>query len=192
MGVVEKGARKIRKIGAIQQALLATALVGGLVLIGAAPPPSVLLSLAGKRNKHKFKYQAAQALLRLTRQGYITFEERGGKRYARITPAGQQLLELEQRKKALQLEKKKRWDKRWRIVIFDIPEKRRKTRDQLRIIMHDAGFYRLQDSVWLYPHDCEDFIALLKADLKIGLDVLYMVVEKIEHDGKLLEHFHIK
>ena len=89
----------------------------------------------------------------------------------------------------MQLNKRKRWDKHWRVIIFDIPERRRGTRDRLRIVMREAGFYRLQDSVWLYPHDCEDFVTLLKADLKIGAAVLYMVVEKIENDSKLKEHF---
>lgn len=55
--------------------------------------------------------------------------------------------------------------------------------------MQNIGFYRLQDSVWLYPYDCEDFIALLKADLKIGNAILYMVVEKIENDAKIKTHF---
>lgn len=186
------GARRIRRVGNIQKALLAAAVVGGIMLIGGAPSPTALLSLGGKRDKYKFKYQAASALTSLAHKGYLTFERRGEWRYARITPAGQKALEFEQRKTALQLEKKKRWDKRWRVIIFDVPERRRSTRDRLRIVMRDAGFYRLQDSVWLYPHDCENFIALLKTDLRLGAAVLYMVVEKIENDSKLLEHFRIK
>lgn len=192
MGSIEQSTRRARRVGNIQKALLAAAVVGGLALIGAAPSPAALLSIGGKRDKYKFKYQAASALSRLAKKGYVAFEYRDGRKYARTTPAGQKILELEQRKTALQLEKKRRWDKRWRLVMFDIPERRRGTRDQLRTIMRGAGFYRLQDSAWLYPHDCEDFIALVKADLKIGNAVLYLIVEKIENDSKLLEHFHIK
>ena len=51
---------------------------------------------------------------------------------------------------------------------------------------------RLQDSVWVFPYDCEDFIALLKAELKIGAAVLYMVVEHIENDKHLRSHFGLK
>ena len=55
--------------------------------------------------------------------------------------------------------------------------------------MRELGFIRLQDSVWVYPYDCEDLMALLKADLKLGSAVLYMVVEHIENDKHLRAEF---
>ncbi len=58
--------------------------------------------------------------------------------------------------------------------------------------MRELGFARLQDSVWVYPYDCEDLMALLKADLKIGMAVLYMIVEHIENDKHLRAHFSLK
>lgn len=192
MGEIERGARHIRRIGTVQKALLTAAVMGGLMLIGAAPSPAALLSLGGKRNKYKFKHQTASALSRLAKQKYVIFATQEGATYARITPSGKTVLAFEQQKVASKLAQRRRWDKRWRVVVFDIPEKRRGTRDRLRYTMRAAGFYRLQDSVWLYPHDCEDFVALLKTDLRLGGSVLYMVVEKIENDSKLTEHFHIK
>ena len=62
-------------------------------------------------------------------------------------------------------------------------------RNQLRLFMREFGFVRLQDSVWIYPHDCEDVIALAKANFRIGWDVLYMIVEQLERDKHLREHF---
>ena len=58
-----------------------------------------------------------------------------------------------------------------------------------RRFMAEYGFVRLQDSVWIYPYDCEDLIALAKASLRIGADVLYMIVERLERDKHLREHF---
>jgi hypothetical protein len=43
--------------------------------------------------------------------------------------------------------------------------------------------------VWLYPYDCEDVIVLLKADLKIGKDVLYMIVDELEFDQPYCRYF---
>ena len=186
MGKVEAGAKKVRRKRYLQQALLASLVLGGLMLAGAAP---VGIPGIGRRNKYRLKHQVKSALSRLAQKGYVVFEERNGNRYARITPAGEKELKYQEQKTALKLQRRRRWDKRWRVIAFDIPERRRNIRDRLRIVMRDAGFYRLQDSVWLYPYDCEDFITLLKADLKIGAAVLYMVVEQIENDGKLKEHF---
>lgn len=57
--------------------------------------------------------------------------------------------------------------------------------------MSEIGFVRLQDSVWVYPYDCEDFVALLKAELKIGKDVLYAIVDTIEQDKNLRRYFNL-
>ncbi|KKW42146.1 MAG: hypothetical protein UY91_C0006G0018 [Parcubacteria group bacterium GW2011_GWB1_55_9] len=72
---------------------------------------------------------------------------------------------------------------------FDVPEKRKKIRERLRFEMQEVGFLHLQDSAWVYPYDCEEFIALLKADLHIGKDVLYAIVEEIENDKWIRKHF---
>ena len=54
------------------------------------------------------------------------------------------------------------------------------------------GFYQLQASVWVYPYECEELLILLKAEFKVGRDVLYRVVEKVEGDDKIKEYFGLK
>jgi CRISPR-associated endonuclease Cas2 len=88
--------------------------------------------------------------------------------------------------------KPKRWDGHWRVVLFDIPERRRGVRNRLRLFMQEYGFVRLQDSVWIYPYDCEDLIALAKANFRIGVDVLYMIVARLERDTYLRKHFGLR
>jgi DNA-binding transcriptional regulator PaaX len=127
----------------------------------------------------------------LADKGYVRFEEVNGSRRVRITPTGRRFLEAEERKVKLRAGSvpQKRWDKRWRFVIFDVPEYRKGVRDRLRRQVISFGFLRLQDSVWVYPYECEELVALLKADLKIGKDVLYAIVERIENDGWIKKHF---
>ncbi len=189
-GVIEVVAKQVRRRGQFQTAIMTALLVGGMIAVGAAPRID-LLKLLGtkKRNPYRLKHQVNDALARLAKKGHITFINKDGRKYARLTPNGEKRLQYEQQKTSLLLARKKRWDKRWRVIIFDIPEYRRSTRDKLRLTMRNTGFYRLQDSVWLYPYDCEDFISLLKADLKIGQAILYMVVEKIEYDQKIKDYF---
>lgn len=188
MGTVEKEARVRRRNGYLKDAVLTAVGISGLLLVAMAAPNTLQL-LDKTRVGKRFKDQTRSTLSRLARDGLITFEERKGKRYARITEMGRNVLALEQQKKALQARKKKRWDRRYRIVIFDIAEVRRTTRIRLRLAMRAAGFVRLQDSVWVYPYDCEDFTALLKADLRIGREVVYIIAESIENDGWLREQF---
>jgi DNA-binding transcriptional regulator PaaX len=84
------------------------------------------------------------------------------------------------------------WDKKWHIIIFDISEKKRIIREKLRKSLVTVGFVRLQNSVWVFPYDCSEFISLLKADFKIGREILYMTVDQVESDGHLKKHFKLK
>lgn len=191
MEMLEERALGVRKRGYIRMALLASVAVSGTILVAAAAPKIFgALESVPAIKRARLKYQAKTVLGRLAVQGLVTFEQHGGKKFARITDAGRNMLAIEEQKANLSLEKRKRkWDRRWRVIIFDIPERRRKTRDQLRKTMKDLSFVRLQDSVWVFPFDCEDFVALLKADLRIGAAVLYMIVEQIENDKHLRAHF---
>ncbi|PJA23292.1 CRISPR-associated endonuclease Cas2, partial [Candidatus Beckwithbacteria bacterium CG_4_10_14_0_2_um_filter_47_25] len=52
----------------------------------------------------------------------------------------------------------KTWDGFWRVVMFDIPEAKRKERDGLRRRLMKLGFGRLQDSTYLSPYDWDESV----------------------------------
>ena len=189
MGVMEHRAQRERRWGAFQQTLLAAAAIGGVILVAATIPNAarLLKYFPGYKKGARFNYKAKTVLGRLAEKGLVVFIEKGGKRYARITEKGQRMLQMGSEWETIA--KKRKWDGRWRVVIFDIPERRRSVRVRLRRFMQEYGFVRLQDSVWIYPYDCEDLIALAKANFRIGADVLYMIVERLERDKYLREHF---
>jgi len=62
--------------------------------------------------------------------------------------------------------KKEKWDGKWRMVTFDIPNKYKKGRDALRYRLRLGGFYEFQKSLFLYPYNCEreirDFVDLFR------------------------------
>ncbi len=190
MGVLETEALRIRRWGYVQNAVLATVALSGVLAISVVAPNT--LQLLGKVPgvKARFSSQTHSALSRLKQKGYISFSKKGTRAFVEITPAGQSALNLQLQR--IMLHPKKRWDKRWRMVMFDIPEKRKSVRERLRRTMREAGFLHLQDSVWVYPHDCEELIALLKAEMHIGKDILYAIVEKLENDTPLKQHFGIR
>lgn len=88
--------------------------------------------------------------------------------------------------------KRKKWDQKWRVVIFDVWENTREKRDALRYEIKNFGFIQLQRSVWIYPYECADFIELLKMNLSFGKNIRYMIVEKLDHDDKLKKYFKIR
>ena len=64
--------------------------------------------------------------------------------------------------------KTKKWDKKWRIVIFDIPSEFHKNRIYLRKKLLNLGFFPLQKSVYVYPYPCEEELGYICQKLKIG------------------------
>ena len=190
MGNIEEVAKKRRRKENIQKAVLSIVAVAGTLAIAAIAPNvfQAFPKILGKQ-RYKLAFQARTAASRLAAKGYVRFVGKDGKRRIEITEVGQRMIDLEQEKLLLASKRGRRWDKRFRLVMFDIPQKRRRDRDHLRAVMRECGFLRLQDSVWVYPYDCEDLVTLLKVDIKIGKDVLYVIVESVENDAWIKRHF---
>lgn len=186
---VEANARKKRRRRDLRTAVLLTIGTIGVITV-AAIAPNVLRLFKGSILR-RLTYQTKSVLTRLKKKGEIEFVEQDGKYYARLTSKGENALAFEQQKMKLVGQKTQKWDRRYRLVIFDVPEKRRQTRDRLRYELREVGFLRIQDSAWLYPYACEEFISLLKANLHIGKDVLYAVIEEIEYDAWIRKHFRL-
>ncbi len=66
------------------------------------------------------------------------------------------------------------WDKKWRVVIFDIPQELHKVRIKFRKKLKNLGFYMLQKSVFIFPYECEEELGNMCQYLKISdyVDVL--------------------
>jgi len=193
MGNLEQEIKSKDKRKNIQKIILNTVFAAGILgLVVVAPNVlSVIKQLEGSfKRKKNLKYSINDSFTRLREKGLIEIIEINGKKVARVTKKGESKLDFLD-KHNFKLKIPKKWDGRWRIVIFDINEKRSKIRFLLRKTLSQIGFVRLQNSVWLYPYDCEDLISLLKADFKIGKDVLYMIVEKLENDWHLRKTFNL-
>ena len=187
MGELENESKRRARRNQIRDIVLGSVKAAGILAIAVVAP-----NVIGAMNKFGLLPSPRQVELvgrsyrRLIASGLLSSE---GK-YLRLTPRG----EAELRKRAAggySVRKPLRWDKKWRVLIFDIPEKQKELRDKVRNTLQAIGFKWLQDSVWVYPHDCEDFIALLKADFKIGKDLLYVIAEAIENDRVLRDYFEV-
>ena len=121
-------------------------------------------------------------------RGLIFISKEDGKSYTRLTKSGEEKL-VRYELGEMAVEKPKHWDGKWRLVIFDIRERRRTTRDFLRQQLQGLGLVRLQNSVWVYPYDFSELTVLFKADAMIGKDILYLTVEELENDSWLRKHF---
>lgn len=84
-----------------------------------------------------------------------------------------------------------KWDKKWRLVIFDIPEKYRKGRDALRSELKKLGMEELQKSVFVHPYECEDEINFVVEVFNIRSYVRYITAAKITNEEELKLKFEL-
>jgi CRISPR-associated endonuclease Cas2 len=82
-----------------------------------------------------------------------------------------------------------KWDGKWRLVVFDIPESRRNVRNALRGMLKRIGFYELQKSVFVHPYECKNEIQLLVEFFKLNKNVRYGTLLSIDNDLHLKNIF---
>lgn len=81
------------------------------------------------------------------------------------------------------------WDRNWRIIFFDIPEKKRKHRDYLRFIIRTIGFKEFQKSIWIYPYPVPSFLKDLLFEENIKQYTRLITTKEIEYDKDLRKKF---
>jgi hypothetical protein len=184
MGILEESSRRITKKNRTKFLILESVKIAGLMSVMLVAP-----NIVGAMRKLGIIVSPRQA--EIAKRSYTRMIAAGllksDGRFLRLTRKGE--TELSKMLAMAQRSTPRRWDGKWRVLIFDIPMYRKGLRDKIRHTVQDIGFIRLQNSVWIYPYDCEDLLTLLKADLKVGKDLLYMVVDALEGDTWLRKEF---
>jgi hypothetical protein len=137
------------------------------------------------------KYNKAylrRSLKRLEKQGIVAFREDEDKAIIRITKFGEQKI-LKHALEHFEIKKPRFWDGRWRLIIYDVPRKKKYFQDLFRRTIKKLGLYRLQHSVYLTPFDCKKQIDLLKSYFGVKEEVLYFVLDRFEDDTKYKRYF---
>lgn len=187
MGKLESRSRKKSNRKNLQRIILQTIATAGMLSVALVAPNVIgaLAKLDILPNKRQKEY-ISSSISKLVKRGLLFYD---GKKY-QLTTQGESCLHR-WHFADFKLQKPKKWDGKWRVMIFDIPEHKRKIRNGLTLLFRQAGIHRLQNSVWVYPYDCEDVITLLKVDFGIGKYLLYLIVDELENDKYLREEFEL-
>lgn len=175
-------------------------LAGAGVFAVAATSPFFLTNMAKeiikiKKYKHKYSKLNERALIRsmsgLNKNKIIILKEKERNFTVELTEKGRRVVKnilFENMKIGKQI----MWDKKWRIVIFDVPEKRgRIGRDAMRAKLQKLGFFLLQKSVWVCPYPCEKEVQLICEVFQISQFVNIIIAEKLYNDDNLKKYFRL-
>lgn len=121
----------------------------------------------------------------LKKRKLIKIEKRNNQIYISLTEKGKSRAGKYQIDD-LKIKRPKKWDKKWRIVIFDISSKKKIVREALRGKLKQLDFFQLQKSVWLHPFDCREEITLLKDFFNLNNNELRVIIsDDIDGDAEL-------
>jgi phenylacetic acid degradation operon negative regulatory protein len=91
--------------------------------------------------------------------------------------------------KKLRVKKAGIWDRKWRVVLSDIPENRKSARDALRAHLKDMQFVEFQKSVWVHAFDCKGEIDFLIEFYDVRKYVRFGILYEIDNDLHLRKQF---
>lgn len=93
---------------------------------------------------------------------------------------------------ALVSQPQSQWDKRWRIIIYDIPEEHKYGRNALTARLRRYGCFQLQKSTWITPFPCRKDIELITTRFAVDEYVTYFEAIHLDNAAPLIRRFQKK
>ena len=114
-------------------------------------------------------------------------ESEEGLTKVKLTDAGKSFARKQQ--SVLGGKKPNEWDKKWRLVFFDVPEEKKKERDAFRYQLRKAGLMEFQRSAFVYPYPCFREVGTLADELGVKEHIVLVTAETLSNEFKFKEHF---
>lgn len=171
--------------------LIAVAL-GGVFIAGAAAPNLFqALKLVNTHSKKRLNQNGFERLRRsfyeLRRRRYIEQTPSKSRPLWRLTVPGILAINTYLDTHPF-LPRPRRWDEKWHLVFFDIPNTHRRQRDTFRRYLKELGCCQVQKSVWAHPFSCHEQVYNIARRLGITCYVDIYTVEDFDNPNTLA-HF---
>jgi DNA-binding transcriptional regulator PaaX len=81
------------------------------------------------------------------------------------------------------------WDGRWNLLSYDIPTRQKKVCDYFRRKLIEVGYTQVHKSLWVYPYNYKEEIAVFAHSLDIAPYIMYMQTDSIPNEKHYLEYY---
>ena len=182
------------KIGPVGQKILLLFLTGLTLSITVSYHQSKyirIIKAAAREWKEINRRALSRSIKRLYKSRLLDeTENRDGSTTIQLTSAGRTKA-LTYNLDAIKIQDMKKWDKKWRVILFDIPEKHKKARDALTRLLKKIGCYQFQRSVFAHPYECRSEVEFITEFFRVSPYVRFMIVEHIDNELHLKKHFEL-
>ncbi len=164
---------------------------GGMIGLAAISPSAPLAYLTLVKFWQSFnKKRLKQTIFRFRQQKYVEIREENNQYVVKITTKGLEKA-LSYKLEEMKINEPENWDGKWRIIIFDISDKKKRHRNLFQLKIKNMGFFQLQESIYVFPYPCFDQIEFLRQIFGVGFEVKYILANKIEDDENLRNYFRV-
>lgn len=174
--------------GELAKEILKGLALGGFIVACVAMPNLAQVAKLFNSRGWRDQYRVRQAVRRLQKKRMVRIINKNGNDVVEITEPGKKKV-LEYNLGTIQLDRKKKWDGKWRIVMFDIPESKKRVRNAISFKIKDIGMYPIQKSVFVFPHPCKDEIDFVGEIFGVRKNIVYVEATHIEGAEKMKRHF---
>lgn len=189
---IQKEKPVLQRIGKTQQKILLL-LLGGLTIgLSGSPRTAFKVIRAVHAEWKEIDHKGLrQSIKTLHNSGFVvTRTRRDGTTSLILSNEGRRLA-VAHTIDRLAIKRLSKWDKHWRIVMFDIPEDLRRVRNSFRFQMKRLGFLELQKSVFVHPYPCGKEIEYLSDFYRVRKFVRLVVAISIDNERELMRSFHL-
>jgi len=188
---IMKPIRKIKTKYYAKEILKCLLLTGAIYIAASSPYFVFKLSQNVFKNRMVVRKKFSNSFWYLKKRGFLQLKRRGQDVCISLTEEGKKRAGKYQIDD-LYIERPEKWDGKWRIVIFDIPNSSDIVRDIFRRKLKEFGFYPFQRSVWIYPFECREEIFFLREFLGANKrQIQILEVSRLEDDSFLRKVFKI-
>ena len=168
------------KEGSIGKAILATLAGGAIIFAAIAAPNAVqaLTPLINKGHRRVNRRSLERAVKRLKNKRLIEFAVKNGKTVLQITEQGKKRLR-EFDFETMTLNVSTKWNGKWTVILFDIPEDKKNARDAFRRKISQIGCFPYHKSVFVHPSNCSDEIDFITELFHISRNVIHFQTESL-------------
>ena len=176
--------------GELAKNILNNLAIGGVLAAGLAFPNIVQLLDFFGATEFGERRKIMRALEKMKKRKLVRIYDKDGLDVVEITESGKKKV-LSYNLENIKINRPKKWDGYWRVIIFDIPEKNKKARRALSFKLNDMEFFPLQKSVFVCPFECDKEIDFVAEFFGVRKYIKRILAKEIENEDVLKRFYNL-
>jgi DNA-binding transcriptional regulator PaaX len=175
--------------GEITEIILSTLLVVGVIAVAVTMPNAVQLFKYFKPKNTFERRKIKRSVYGLEKSGFIQRKNKEDDIFILTEKGRERAMRYALAK--MKIASQKKWDKKWRLVMFDVPEKKMQARRAINFALKRLGFVQYQKSIFVTPFPCEKEIDFVGGCFRIRENIRIVVASEIEGEDTLRKAFNV-